>query len=74
MLNPISAAFKIAKKEKRPALLTYTVAGDGSKKQSLNPKASRPYLLESKTWTSCSHMHKAGPSEIWLDRGRTEDC
>ena len=36
MLNPISAAFKIAKKEKRPALLTYTVAGDGSKKQSLN--------------------------------------
>ena len=36
MLNPISAAFKKAKKEKRPALLTYTVAGDGSKKQSLN--------------------------------------
>ncbi len=36
MLNPISAAFKIAKKEKRPALLTYTVAGDGSKRQSLN--------------------------------------
>ena len=36
MLNPISAAFKIAKKEKRPALLTYTVAGDGSKIQSLN--------------------------------------
>ena len=36
MLNPISTAFKIAKKEKRPALLTYTVAGDGSKKQSLN--------------------------------------
>ena len=36
MLKPISAAFKIAKKEKRPALLTYTVAGDGSKKQSLN--------------------------------------
>ena len=36
MLNPISDAFKIAKKEKRPALLTYTVAGDGSKKQSLN--------------------------------------
>ena len=36
MLNPISAAFKKAKQEKRPALLTYTVAGDSSKKQSLN--------------------------------------
>ena len=36
MLNPISTAFKKAKKENRPALLTYTVAGDSSKKQSLN--------------------------------------
>ena len=36
MLNPISAAFKKAKKENRPALLTYTVAGDSSKKQSLD--------------------------------------
>ena len=36
MLNPISTAFKKAKKEKRPALLTYTVAGDSSKKQSLD--------------------------------------
>ena len=36
MLNPISAAFKKAKAENRPALLTYTVAGDGSKKQSLD--------------------------------------
>ena len=35
MLNPISIAFKNAKKEKRPALLTYTVAGDSSKKESL---------------------------------------
>ena len=35
MLNPISVAFKKAKKRKRPALLTYTVAGDSSKKQSL---------------------------------------
>ena len=31
----ISQAFKITKKEKRPALLTYTVAGDNSKKKSL---------------------------------------
>ena len=36
MLNPIRAAFKKAKAENRPALLTYTVAGDNSKKQSLD--------------------------------------
>ena len=35
MLNPISQAFIKSKKENRPALLTYTVAGDSSKKQSL---------------------------------------
>lgn len=35
MLNPIKTAFIKAKKENRPALLTYTVAGDSSKKQSL---------------------------------------
>ena len=35
MLNPISIAFRKAKQENRPALLTYTVAGDSSKKQSL---------------------------------------
>ena len=36
MFNPINAAFKKAKQEKRPALLTYTVAGDSTKKQSLD--------------------------------------
>ena len=35
MLNPISEAFEKAKQENRPALLTYTVAGDSTKKQSL---------------------------------------
>jgi len=35
MINPISAAFKNAKKENRPALITYTVAGDNTKKKSL---------------------------------------
>ena len=35
MLNPIDLAFKKAKKENRPALLTYTVAGDSTKNQSL---------------------------------------
>ena len=35
MLNPISLAFKKAKQESRPALLTYIVAGDNSKNQSI---------------------------------------
>ena len=34
-ISPISLAFEKSKKEKRPALLTYTVAGDNSKKKSL---------------------------------------
>ena len=36
MTNLISIAFKKARIEKRPALLTYTVAGDNTKKISLN--------------------------------------
>ena len=32
MTSAILEAFKICKKEKRPALLTYTVAGDDTKK------------------------------------------
>ena len=35
MLNLIDLAFKKVKQENRPALLTYTVAGDNSKKKSL---------------------------------------
>ncbi len=36
MINsPISITFKKCKKERRPALLTYTVAGDNTKKKSL---------------------------------------
>ncbi len=35
MISPINRAFKKAKSEKRPALLTYTVAGDNTKKKSL---------------------------------------
>ena len=34
-LSPISLVFKKCKQEKRPALLTYTVAGDNNKKKSL---------------------------------------
>ena len=54
MLNPISLAFKKAKEEKRPALLTYTVAGDSSKKQSLEIlKAISNYadILEAVSYT-----------------------
>ena len=35
IVSPISLAFEKSKKEKRPALLTYTVAGDNTKKKSL---------------------------------------
>ena len=35
MNSLISKAFSAAKKENRPALLTYTVAGDNTKKKSL---------------------------------------
>ena len=35
MTSLINQAFKKAKNEKRPALLTYTVAGDNTKKKSL---------------------------------------
>ena len=35
MINPITSAFKNAKKNDRPALLTYTVAGDHTKNKSL---------------------------------------
>ena len=34
-ISPISLAFKKSNEEKRPALLTYTVAGDNTKKKSL---------------------------------------
>ena len=35
MISSITRAFDLAKKQKRPALLTYTVAGDNTKKKSL---------------------------------------
>ena len=34
-ISSISLTFKKCKKEKRPALITYTVAGDNTKKKSL---------------------------------------
>ena len=35
MIRSINRAFSIARKQNRPALLTYTVAGDNTKKKSL---------------------------------------
>ena len=35
MISSISQAFSLAKKQNRPALLTYTVAGDNTKNNSL---------------------------------------
>ena len=35
MKNSINNAFKIAKKENRPALISYTVCGDNTKDKSL---------------------------------------
>ena len=45
MINSISKAFSLAKKEGRPALLTYTVAGDNTKKNSLKILESISCLL-----------------------------
>ena len=47
--SPISLAFKNCKKEKRPALITFTVAGDNTKKNSLrilNAIAKNADILE----------------------------
>ena len=48
-ISPISLAFKKCKEEKRPALLTYTVAGDNTKKKSLeilNSISKHVYICE----------------------------
>ena len=48
-ISPISLAFKNCKKEKRPALITFTVAGDNTKKNSLkilNSIAKNADILE----------------------------
>ena len=47
--SPIGLAFKKTKREKRPALITFTVAGDNNKKNSLkilNSTAKNAYILE----------------------------
>ena len=47
MRGAIAKAFDIARSENRPALLTYTVAGDNNKKKSL-----LQYLNDSSVWKS----------------------
>jgi len=39
-MSLINLAFKKIRNEKRPALLTYTVAGDNTKKKSLDTKVN----------------------------------
>ena len=57
MFNPISHAFKKAKNENRPALLTYTVAGDSTKKQSLENR-EKYYFLLNKILEKLSRFYK----------------
>ena len=60
MSNPISYAFKKAKSEKRPALLTYTVAGDSSKKQSLEILKSISKKYSSIKFKDLESLHANG--------------
>ena len=58
-ISPISLAFKRCRIEKRPALLTYTVAGDNSKKNSLEilirvAEPMTPHLAE-ECWNFTGH-------------------
>ena len=46
MPNLIDLAFKKVKQENRPALLTYTVAGDNSKKKSIMDQNPKRFNLE----------------------------
>ena len=48
MSSPIRVAFEKANKENRPALLTYTVAGDSNKKNIFK------YIK--KNFRSCGHL------------------
>ena len=56
-ISPISLAFKNCKKEKRPALITFTVAGDNTKKNSLeilNSLAKYADILELSFLHNCT--------------------
>ena len=59
----INQAFKEAKKENRPALLTYTVAGDNNKKKSLEILKLYLNMLISVNWF---------PSNIIADGGQIQ--
>ena len=50
MKNSINNAFKIAKKENRPALISYTVCGDNTKEKSLQILSSISKDLDIAEW------------------------
>ena len=52
----IHKAFKTAKIDKRPALLTYTVAGDYTKKKSLEIKSKIPIFEREKKQKIASYV------------------
>ena len=64
MKNPIDIAFKIAQKENRPALISYTVCGDNNKKVSLNILKSISENLDIVEWGIAHNCPTADGKEI----------
>ena len=64
MKNPIDIAFKIAQKENRPALISYTVCGDNNKKVSLEILKSISKNLDIVEWGVPHNCPTADGKEI----------
>ncbi len=64
MINPIDIAFKNAKKENRPALVSYTVCGDNNKKTSLNILKTISKDLDIVEWGVAHNCPTADGKEI----------
>ena len=64
MKNPIDLAFKNAKKESRPALISYTVCGDNNKKVSLDILKSISKNLDIVEWGLAHNCPTADGKEI----------
>ena len=64
MINPIDIAFKNAKKENRPALVSYTVCGDNNKKTSLNILKTISKDLDIVEWGMAHNCPTADGKEI----------
>ena len=56
MKNSINNAFKVAKKENRPALISYTVCGDNTKDKSLQILNSISKDLDIAEWGNTSQL------------------